>query len=239
MHRLLREHYGELSGRAIVDLGCCRGQLLARFDAYPGVKLSAIEIDSVEAAFAIARGTNPIIHYINVFDGHTMTARLPFEDGSVEVMLAGEIIEHIVDTEGLLREIYRSLAPGGAVVLSTPNILWWKHRVELLFGRYPGILEHRMRYGEDFGHVRVFTPAILTGMLAEVGFENVFAVGRRLGSVGSLRLPSPIARILDFLADRLPALSDDVVAFAQRPLAVEGERRADHVLDRVALADSA
>lgn len=217
MHRLLREQFGELDGRAIVDLGCCRGQLLERFLAYPGVQLSAIEIDPEEADRARSRGTNPLVHYINVFDGHTMTAQLPFEDDSVEVMLAGEIIEHIVDTEGFLREIHRSLAPGGAVVLSTPNILWWKHRLEFLFGRYPGVLDHRMRYGEDFGHVRIFTPAILTGMLSEVGFESVRAVGRRLGSVGTLRLPAPLANALDWLADRLPSLSDDIVAFGRKP----------------------
>jgi hypothetical protein len=54
-------------------------------------------------------------------------------------------------------------------------------------------------------------------MLSEVGFENVLAVGRRLGSVGTLRLPALLANALDWLADRLPSLSDDVVAFGRKP----------------------
>jgi SAM-dependent methyltransferase len=145
-----------------------------------------------------------------------MTARLPFPDEGTDVVLAGEIIEHIVDTEGFLREIGRVLSPGGAVVLTTPNILWWKHRLELLAGRYPAALDHRLRYGDDFGHVRAFTPAILRGLLEETGYVDVVLAGRRLGPIASLTSsPQLVARALDRLADRLPSLSDTIVALAR------------------------
>ena len=157
-------------------------------------------------------------HFINSFDGNRLTARLPFEDSSADVVLAGEIVEHIVDTEAFLREIGRVLRTAGAVVLSTPNILWWKHRLALLAGRYPDALDYRTRYGDDFGHVRIFTPSLMRGLLEETGFVDVAVVGKRLGPISSLtRTPAPVAHALDRLADRLPSLSDHLIAYARRP----------------------
>jgi SAM-dependent methyltransferase len=217
MHRLLRERYGDLSGRRILDLGSSRGLFLARFRGYPGVELLGNEIDPRERQRATELGiVEATGHHVNVFDGTRMTARLPFADASAEVVLAGEIIEHIVDTEGFLREIRRVLSTRGALVLSTPNILWWKHRLRLLGGRYPDALDYRLRYGDDFGHVRAFTPRLVRDLLEQAGFLDVHVVGKRLGPISSLAsAPSPVARALDLAADRLPALSDHVIAFAR------------------------
>jgi SAM-dependent methyltransferase len=215
MHRLLRERWGDPAGKHVVDLGSSRGLFLARFE---GSQRSGIEIDPEERRRGKEHGVEAVEHFINAFDGSRMTARLPFDDGSVDVVLAGEIIEHIVDTESFLREIRRALRPGGAVVLSTPNILWWKHRFALLAGRYPDALDYRTRYGDDFGHVRIFTPKLMRGLLEETGFEDVHVVGKRLGPISSLTAtPAPVARSLDRLADRLPSLSDHLIAYARRP----------------------
>lgn len=217
MHRLLREHCGDLSGKRIVDLGLSRGLLLERFRRYPRVELSGIEIDPAEIERARERGLEPLQHFVNVFDGNVMTARLPYEDASADVVLAGEILEHVVDTEGFLREIHRALAPGGALVLSTPNIFWAKNRARLLAGRYPDALEYRSRYGADFGHVRIFGPDQLRELLGETGFTDVEVIGNRIGPIATIAsAPKPVARALDRLADRYPSGSETLIAFARR-----------------------
>jgi SAM-dependent methyltransferase len=214
MHRLLRERWGDPAGKRVVDLGSSRGLFLARFSES---ERAGIEIDPEERRRGAEHGVEAVEHFINAFDGNRMTARLPFADESVDVVLAGEIIEHIVDTEAFLREIRRVLRRGGAVVLSTPNILWWKHRVALLAGRYPDALDYRTRYGNDFGHVRIFTPALMRGLLEETGFVDVHVVGKRVLSIGTLtRWPGPVARGLDRLADRLPSWADHLIAYARR-----------------------
>ena len=218
IHRLLRERYGDLSGKRIVDLGLSRGLLLERFRRYEGAELGGIEIDPAEIERAKARGLEPLQHFINVFDGNVMIARLPYDDESVDVVLAGEIIEHVVDTEGFLREIHRTLAPGGALVLSTPNILWAKHRMLLLAGRYPEALEYRSRYGADFGHVRIFGPDQVRELLSETRFTDVALIGNRLGPIATLSsAPAPVACALDRLADRYPAGSETLIAFGRKP----------------------
>jgi SAM-dependent methyltransferase len=215
MHRLLREHWGDPAGKRVVDLGSSRGLFLARF---ADSDRAGIEIDPEERRRGAEHGVEAVEHFINAFVGNRLTARLPFEDSSADVVLAGEIIEHIVDTESFLREIGRVLGPGGGVVLSTPNILWWKHRLALLAGRYPEALDYRTRYGDDFGHVRIFTPRLMHELLVETGYVDVAVVGKRLGPISSLtRTPGPVARALDRLADRLPSLSDHLIAYARRP----------------------
>jgi SAM-dependent methyltransferase len=218
MHALLRERYGELSGRRVADIGCSRGQFLSRLWSYHDIELTGIEIEEEERALAEARGIDADEHYINVFEEQTMVARLPFMDESVDIVVAGEVLEHLVDTAGFVREVRRVLKPEGALVLSTPNLLWWKYRLTMLLGRYPDCLEHKRYWREDFGHVRIFSAERLRSLLDEAGLVDVHIVGNRLGPLASLtRSPRLVALGLDRLAARTPTLSNDLIAFARKP----------------------
>ena len=218
-HKLVREAAGDLTGKRILDIGCSRGMLLERFRRYEDVEFWAIELEPESREIASARGIEAEAHQINVYVRPRAAARAcRFRRESVDVVLAAEIIEHIVDTQGFVAEIARVLRPGGTVLFSTPNILWWKYRLDLLLGRYPDPLEYRLRFGEDFGHVRTFTPALLRELAEEAGLDVVRVAGKRLGPISSLtRTPAPVARALDRLATRLPGVSDDVLLVARKP----------------------
>ena len=215
-HRLVRDAV-DPTGKRILDLGCSRGLLLERFRRYEGAEFVGIELDAADRAEAEARGIHVDVHQINAFEGEQIVARLPYDDASFDIVLAAEIIEHIVDTAGFVNEIARVLQPGGVAFLSTPNILWWKYRLDLVRGHYPDPLEYRLLYGADFGHVRTFTPAALREVVESAGLEVVGVAGKRLGSISSLaRTPRMLARGLDRLATKFPSLSDDVLLVARK-----------------------
>jgi SAM-dependent methyltransferase len=89
---------------------------------------------------------------------------LPFEANSFEVISCLEVIEHISRAEALLAEMGRVLVPGGHLVLTTPNYLFWRERVGHLMGQPPT--------GEGI-HLRFFTPRTLTAAMKKAGFELV------------------------------------------------------------------
>jgi ubiquinone/menaquinone biosynthesis C-methylase UbiE len=90
---------------------------------------------------------------------------LPFEDTSFDVVYAGEIIEHVGDPTGALREWRRVLKPGGIFILTTPNrdrLLARANRCEMIMNPE---------------HVREYTLPELKSALREAGFKILRVTG--------------------------------------------------------------
>lgn len=100
-------------------------------------------------------------------------------EGSVDVVLAEEVIEHIFDPDTLIERFRRLLAPRGLLVITTPNLSSAVNRIGLLLGRQPGGTEVSTRAmfsgkgvvpGPVAGHIRVFTFGALLDFLRFHGF---------------------------------------------------------------------
>lgn len=61
---------------------------------------------------------NPYLSAAAVADG----MRLPFADGSFDLVTANMVVEHLADPTAVFREVERVLAPGGRFVFVTPNV---------------------------------------------------------------------------------------------------------------------
>jgi SAM-dependent methyltransferase len=143
---------------------------------------------------------------------------LPFASGSVDVVILSEVVEHLVDTDQGLSELYRILRPGGHLVLSTPNLAAWFNRGLLLAGVQPIFSEVSFRrvYGRPgevvAGHLRLFTSRALAGFLADQGFADI-----RLSGACYHDVPRPL-RPLDRLFRHIPALAAILMVHARKPV---------------------
>jgi SAM-dependent methyltransferase len=109
-------------------------------------------------------------------------AALPFASGSIDAVVLTEVIEHLWHNPLLaLSEANRVLKDGtGVLLISTPNFLSLRNRVNLLRGQIEHAIEHpaiaylkKLRLGH-LGHVRLYAPTELESMLKLLGFESRF-----------------------------------------------------------------
>lgn len=105
-------------GARVLDCGCGEGYgaaLLAEHAA------DVVGLDRDPEAVAWARG-----RYRGSGNLRFVTSeaeRLPFEDGSFELVTCFQVLEHLEDPASFLRETRRVLSPGGTLLLTTPNVL--------------------------------------------------------------------------------------------------------------------
>jgi 2-polyprenyl-6-hydroxyphenyl methylase/3-demethylubiquinone-9 3-methyltransferase len=103
------------SGEILVDLGCGAG-LLAPHVAALGYRHVGVDLVTGSLRLAQTHGVTGVRADVH---------RLPFNDGSVAVVSAGEILEHVEDPSTVVSEACRILRPGGLLVLDTINATWW------------------------------------------------------------------------------------------------------------------
>jgi SAM-dependent methyltransferase len=98
--------------------------------------------------------------------------RLPCDESMFDLVLAGEIIEHMpADPVQLLVEFNRVLRHGGLLVLTTPNIVSRHSIAQALNGLHPFNYPLFDRFGSIDRHHQEFTPTMLAAMVRRAGFH--------------------------------------------------------------------
>ena len=114
-------------GSRVLDLGCGTGELLAYLQAERACTGYGVELDDANLLACVQRGVNAI--QLNLEDGLSI-----FEDQSFDVVLQLETLQHLRNTELMLRETARV---GRIGIVSFPNFAHWPNRLQVLFGRMP------------------------------------------------------------------------------------------------------
>jgi len=100
---------------------------------------------------------------------------LPLKGESADVVVANQVIEHIIDPVKFAQEFHRGLRLGGRCVTTTPNIRYLKNVAHVLFSGYGprSAGGNTLENGWDDGHVHYFTHRDLRELFSHVGFHNV------------------------------------------------------------------
>jgi 2-polyprenyl-3-methyl-5-hydroxy-6-metoxy-1,4-benzoquinol methylase len=86
-----------------------------------------------------------------------------------DVIILSEVLEHLFYPEKVLRNLAPLLAEGGRLVITVPNILFWKNRLRILSGHF----EYEETGLMDRGHIHFFSWKSLQECLGEAGYRII------------------------------------------------------------------
>lgn len=144
--------------KSILDVGCASGWFLSKIaERYPDADCTGIDVYKEAIDYGKKEYKNLRLRY---HDGH----KIPFRDGSFDLIICTEVLEHVVDPGKVLEEIKRVQSRDGfsVIEMDTGNLLfrivwyWWTH----------------LRNGvwKD-AHIQVFNTERLETMILDAGFS--------------------------------------------------------------------
>lgn len=160
-----------LTARRVLELGCGEGVFAQAYRARnPRAYYAAIEIHGPSAAIAETRVDRLLQGDFEGMDDAEVTGGTLFD-----VIVMGDVLEHMSDPERVLARLKTLLSDDGYLALSVPNVAHWSALFHLINGRWPA---------QDSGlfdrtHLRFFTLQSLTEALHKAGFQRTKGRARR------------------------------------------------------------
>ncbi|HQU11654.1 MAG TPA: methyltransferase domain-containing protein [Acidiphilium sp.] len=149
-----------LDARTVIDVGCSGGALGAAYlRLNPRARVLGVDADATALELARTRLTEVALCDIETDD-------FPFDlSGGVDVLVYGDVLEHMADPWAVLSRHLRHLNPGGSVIVCFPNVEHWSIVYRLFTGQFDydhhGLL--------DRTHLRFFTARSMRALLEQVG----------------------------------------------------------------------
>jgi SAM-dependent methyltransferase len=146
------------AGRTVLEAGCGEGYG-ADLLAAAGAVVLGLDYDETTAAYVARR-------YPRVHTARANLVALPLGDSRVDAAVSLQVIEHLWDQEGFLRECRRVLRPGGGLAVSTPNRLTFSPGRDTPLNPF---------------HTRELAASELAELTAGAGFTDVEVLGLHHG----------------------------------------------------------
>lgn len=149
-------------GDTVLDLGCGEGRHV--ISAFLEQDITAIGVDLSLRDISVAQQRFEDFRQQNKGGGFGLSVanalKLPFADDTFDKVICSEVLEHIDDYEGVLKEINRVLKPGGLFCASVPRS--WPERICWYFSD----AYHKV----EGGHLRIFDARELNTTIQSHGF---------------------------------------------------------------------
>ena len=158
-------------GSRVLDLGCGDGALLDYLQTHKGCSGYGVELSDTNVLACVQRGVNVL--QLNLDQGLRV-----FGDQSFDVVLQIDTLQHLRNTETMLRETARV---GRVGIVAFPNFAHWPNRLSVLLGRMP--VTKRLPYQwYDTPNIRVGTFADFEVLARKNGLHLQDAFGLHGGN---------------------------------------------------------
>jgi 2-polyprenyl-3-methyl-5-hydroxy-6-metoxy-1,4-benzoquinol methylase len=156
----------------VLDIGCGAGAISAAMKRDRGVQ----EVWGVEIVTDVADEAkqNPALDKVLVGSIEELVHELP--ESYFDCIMAGDVLEHLIDPWATLAELQKRLKPGGVIISSMPNIRNFSFILKLLF---TGRFQYRDSGVMDRTHLRFFGRKDMVDLFEGAGFEEVQAAPAR------------------------------------------------------------
>jgi SAM-dependent methyltransferase len=208
----LRDAATRVSGRPIrkmLDVGCGYGGLSMIVGEVLGAEaIFGVDIDERVVAEASHKGVEVTLHAA----GHSP---MPFTDGEFDFVMSLGMMDYLEFYDGLIRDMNRVLLPGGAILISLPNLASWHNRLMLLGGYQPRDVEissellvgvpsaYQKRSDSPTGHIHTSTVRAFTELMTHHGFKQVAL----LAGMPTMGTNSRLIRTTDRVLSHWPTLA--------------------------------
>jgi 2-polyprenyl-3-methyl-5-hydroxy-6-metoxy-1,4-benzoquinol methylase len=158
-YAILARRYGQ-RGTTLLEIGSGLGHLVGQLDGF--FATAAVDVNHWALVQSKAVAPRTLLQVASA-EG------LPFADGSFGVVIIKHVVEHLPHPEKAIAELGRVIAPGGALILATPNLASLSR---------PSKGDKWIGY-HDPTHISLKPPSEWLSMLKEAGFKlkRVFADG--------------------------------------------------------------
>ena len=175
----------------VLDVGCASGYL-GELLAAQHCTVVGIEVDGGAARTARSSGAYLAVHEIDLDDA---TGELP--SGPFDVILCGDVLEHLRDPELALGRLVQLVATTGQIIVSLPNVAHVSLRLQLLAGRF----QYTERGILDRTHLHLYTYRRARALVERAGLrvEHQLAGSNNFGNVLSFG-PRPMRLLQGLLA---------------------------------------
>jgi len=197
----------EESPHRVLDIGCSQGNI-SSIIGRRGIQVVGMDLNICGLIDALQN--NILAVKANA------SALFPFKDNSFDCIFAGEIVEHIMDTDFFLDETRRMLVKNGTLVITTPNLANLENRLRLLIGRYPLFIDYTSR-GDN--HIRAYTLRALIRQLKARGFVIEKKTGSFLPFLSHFHFKLIASRLMPILSEfgsLFPGLAVHIVIKARK-----------------------
>ncbi|HEX3333205.1 MAG TPA: class I SAM-dependent methyltransferase [Acidimicrobiales bacterium] len=149
--------------KSVLEVGCSTGYF-TKYLFERGCEVVGIELDPVAAELAERWATHVVVG-----DLDTEGVWLEVKDEAFDVVLLGDVLEHLRDPLTSLRHAARKLKPSGCLIASIPNVAHGDVRIALMQGKF----EYRDRGLLDRTHIHFFTLESARELLRQAGLVIV------------------------------------------------------------------